>query len=168
MVRSQITALLIRLHRLCLSTPSVEAPGYFTQLTNRFLSLLEREEGKFQRAGYYSSALSVSSRVLVDTVLTETGKSPSAWIRDRTMLEARRLLIFELDACSHLLLEISQMPEFHCNSPLCRKGMVSSRNTVLACPKDRRQTERGAAPKFQSPLRSFQRGGFPMPLNSRT
>jgi AraC-like DNA-binding protein len=94
MVRSQITALLIRLHRLCLSTPSVEVQGYSTQLTNRFLSLLEKEEGKLQRTRYYTSALSVSPRVLVDAVLTETGKSPSAWIRDRTLLEARRLLIY--------------------------------------------------------------------------
>jgi len=94
MVRSQITALLIRLHRLCLSTPSVEAQGYSTHLTNRFLSLLEKEAGKLQRARYYTSALSVSPRVLVDAVLAETGKSPSAWIRDRTLLEARRLLIY--------------------------------------------------------------------------
>ena len=94
MVRSQITALLIRLHRLCLSTPSVEAQGYSTHLTNRFLSLLEKEAGKLQRARDYTSALSVSPRVLVDAVLAETGKSPSAWIRDRTLLEARRLLIY--------------------------------------------------------------------------
>ena len=94
MVRSQITALLIRLHRLCLSTPSVEAQGYSTHLTNRFLSLLEKEAGKLQRARYYTSALSVSPRVLVDAVLAETGKSPSAWIRDRSLLEARRLLIY--------------------------------------------------------------------------
>jgi AraC family transcriptional regulator, transcriptional activator of pobA len=94
MVRSQITALLIRLHRLCLSTPSVEVQAYSTHLTNRFLSLLEKEAGKLQRARYYTSALSVSPRVLVDAVLAETGKSPSAWIRDRTLLEARRLLIY--------------------------------------------------------------------------
>ena len=94
MVRSQITALLIRLHRLCLSTPSVEVQGCSTHLTNRFLSLLEKEAGKLQRARYYTSALSVSPRVLVDAVLAETGKSPSAWIRDRTLLEARRLLIY--------------------------------------------------------------------------
>jgi AraC family transcriptional regulator, transcriptional activator of pobA len=94
MVRSQITALLIRLHRLCLSTPSVEVQGYSTQLTSRFLSLLEKEAGKLQRTRYYTSALSVSPRVLVDAVLAETGKSPSAWIRDRSLLEARRLLIY--------------------------------------------------------------------------
>jgi AraC family transcriptional regulator, transcriptional activator of pobA len=94
MVRSQITALLIRLHRLCLNTPSVVVQGHSTQLTNRFLSLLEKEEGKLQRTRYYTSALSVTPRVLVDAVLAETGKSPSAWIRDRTLLEARRLLIY--------------------------------------------------------------------------
>jgi AraC family transcriptional regulator, transcriptional activator of pobA len=94
MVRSQITALLIRLHRLCLSTPSVEVQGYSTQLTSRFLSLLEKEAGKLQRTRYYTSALSVSPRVLVDAVLAETGKSPSVWIRDRSLLEARRLLIY--------------------------------------------------------------------------
>jgi AraC family transcriptional activator of pobA len=94
MLRSQVTALLIRLHRLCLSTPSVEVQGYSTHLTNRFLLLLEKEEGKLQRTSFYTSALSVSARVLVDAVLAETGKSPSAWIRDRTLLEARRLLTY--------------------------------------------------------------------------
>jgi AraC family transcriptional activator of pobA len=94
MLRSQVTALLIRLHRLCLSTPSVEVQRYSTQLTNRFLLLLEKEEGKLQRTSYYTSALSVSPRVLADALLPETGKSPSAWIRDRTLLEARRLLTY--------------------------------------------------------------------------
>jgi AraC-like DNA-binding protein/mannose-6-phosphate isomerase-like protein (cupin superfamily) len=94
MLRSQVTALLIRLHRLCLSTPSAEVQGYTSQLTNRFLLLLEKEEGKLQRTSFYTSALSVSPRVLVDAVLAETGKSPSAWIRDRTLLEARRLLTY--------------------------------------------------------------------------
>ena len=94
MVRAQITALLIRLHRLGLHTPSAEAQGYSTQLTDRFLLLLAKAEGKLQRAGDYASALSVTPRVLVDVVLAETGKSPSAWIRDRTLLEARRLLAY--------------------------------------------------------------------------
>ena len=91
MLRSQVTALLIRLHRLCLSTTSVEVQGYSTQLNSRFLLLLQKEEGKLQRTSFYTSALSVSTRVLVDAVLAETGKSPSTWIRDRTLLEARRL-----------------------------------------------------------------------------
>jgi AraC-like DNA-binding protein len=94
MVRAQITALLIRLHRLGLHTPSAEAQGYSTQLTDRFLLLLAKAEGKLQRAGDYATALSVTARVLVDAVLAETGKSPSAWIRDRTLLEARRLLAY--------------------------------------------------------------------------
>ena len=94
MVRSQITALLIRLHRLGLHTASVEGQEHSTPLTDRFLSLLEKADGKLQRAGDYASALSVSPRALVDAVLIETGKSPSAWIRDRTLLEARRLLAY--------------------------------------------------------------------------
>jgi hypothetical protein len=39
---------LIQLHRLGLNTRSVEVQGYSTELTNRFLSLLERQEGKHQ------------------------------------------------------------------------------------------------------------------------
>jgi len=68
--------------------------GYSTQLISRFLLLLQKEEGKLQRTSFYTSALSVSARVLVDAVLAETGKSPSTWIRDRTLLEARRLLTY--------------------------------------------------------------------------
>jgi AraC family transcriptional regulator, transcriptional activator of pobA len=66
----------------------------FHPLTNRFLALLEKEEGKFYRANHYVSALSVDSRAFVNAVLSETGKSPSVWIRDRTLLEARRLLTY--------------------------------------------------------------------------
>ena len=94
MLRSQVTALLIRLHRLYLRKPSAEVQGYSTQLTSRFLLLLEKEEGKLQRTSFYTSSLTVSARVLVEAVLAETGKSPSAWIRDRTLLEARRLLTY--------------------------------------------------------------------------
>jgi hypothetical protein len=36
MLRSQVTALLIRLHRLCFSTTSAEVQGYSTKLTSRF------------------------------------------------------------------------------------------------------------------------------------
>lgn len=94
MLRAQVTALLIRLHRLFVGGAPLEAQEHFASMTSRFLSLLEREEGKFYRASHYLTALSVSSRVLVKAVLTETGKSPSAWIRDRTLLEARRLLTY--------------------------------------------------------------------------
>jgi hypothetical protein len=38
--------------------------------------------------------LSFSARVLVDAVLAKTGKSLSAWIRHRTLFEARRLLTY--------------------------------------------------------------------------
>jgi AraC family transcriptional regulator, transcriptional activator of pobA len=77
-----------------LSTTSAKVQGYSTQLNSRFLLLLQKEEGKLQRTSFYTSALSVSTRVLVDAVLAETGKSPSTWIRDRTLLEARRLLTY--------------------------------------------------------------------------
>ena len=35
-----------------------------------------------------------------------------------------------------------KVSEFNCSFPLCRKGMLRSRNTVLACPKDQRQIVR--------------------------
>ena len=72
----------------------VEIADHFHPLTNRFLTLLEKEEGKLYRADHYVSALSVDSSAFVSAVLSETGKSPSVWIRDRTLLEARRLLTY--------------------------------------------------------------------------
>lgn len=94
MLRAQITTLLISLHRLFIGEAPIEAQEHFDSLTSRFLSLLEKAEGKFYRANHYLTALSVSSRSLVNAVMAETGKSPSAWIRDRTLLEARRLLTY--------------------------------------------------------------------------
>jgi AraC family transcriptional regulator, transcriptional activator of pobA len=94
MLRAQITALLIHLYRLFIGRAPIEAREHFDSLTGRFFSLLEGAEGKFYRASHYLTALSVSSRALVNALLAETGKSPSAWIRDRTLLEARRLLTY--------------------------------------------------------------------------
>lgn len=94
MLRAQVTALLICLHRLFISPAPIEFQEHFGPLTSRFLSLLESEEGKFYRTSHYISALSVGSRALTNAVLLETGKSPSVWIRDRTLLEARRLLTY--------------------------------------------------------------------------
>lgn len=94
MLRAQVTALLICLHRLLIGQAPIEFREHFGPLTSRFLSLLEEAEGKFYRTGHYLSALSVSSRALTNAVLLETGKSPSVWIRDRTVLEARRLLTY--------------------------------------------------------------------------
>jgi AraC-like DNA-binding protein len=94
MLRTEITSVLISLHRLCHGPARIEITDHFHPLTNRFLALLEKEEGKFYRANHYVSALSVDSRAFVNAVLSETGKSPSVWIRDRTLLEARRLLTY--------------------------------------------------------------------------
>jgi AraC family transcriptional regulator, transcriptional activator of pobA len=94
MLRTQIISILISLHRLCRGPAKAELSDDFHPLTNRFLALLEKEEGKFYRAHHYVSALSVDSRAFVNAVLSETGKSPSVWIRDRTLLEARRLLTY--------------------------------------------------------------------------
>jgi AraC family transcriptional regulator, transcriptional activator of pobA len=94
MLRTQITSILISLHRLSRDPDQVEATDDFHPLTSRFLALLEKEEGKFYRANHYVSVLSVDSRAFVNAVLSETGKSPSVWIRDRTLLEARRLLSY--------------------------------------------------------------------------
>jgi AraC-like DNA-binding protein len=94
MLRAQITGILISLHRCSTSSGKGERTDQFHSLTNRFLALLEKEEGKFYRANHYVSALAVDSRAFVNAVLSETGKSPSGWIRDRTLLEARRLLTY--------------------------------------------------------------------------
>jgi AraC family transcriptional regulator, transcriptional activator of pobA len=94
MLRAQITSLLIFLHRLCVGGRPVEAHEHFASLTSRFLSMLEELEGKFYRTTYFTSTLSVSPRTLTNAVLVDTGKSPSVWIRDRTLLEARRLLTY--------------------------------------------------------------------------
>jgi hypothetical protein len=50
-------------------------------------------------------------------------------------------------------LQISQMAEFHYSFPLCRNGMLSSRNTVLTCSNDSRQivkTGQGSTNNFVS------------------
>jgi AraC family transcriptional regulator, transcriptional activator of pobA len=94
MLKSLITGILISLHRFSTVSGKADITDHFHPLTNRFLALLEKEEGKFHRASHFVSALSVDSRAFVNAVLSETGKSPSAWIRDRTLLEARRLLTY--------------------------------------------------------------------------
>jgi AraC-like DNA-binding protein/mannose-6-phosphate isomerase-like protein (cupin superfamily) len=94
MVRAQVTALLICIHRLCIHRAPIDGQERFDSLTSSFFSLLQREQGKFHRASRYSTLLSVNLRALVKAVLSETGKSPSAWIRDQTLLESRRLVTY--------------------------------------------------------------------------
>jgi AraC family transcriptional activator of pobA len=94
MLRAQITELLIFLHRIFVGPAAMESQGHLAPLTGRFLSLLEKSEGKLYRTDHYLSELLVSARALTTAVLSETGKSPSVWIRDRTLLEARRLLTY--------------------------------------------------------------------------
>jgi AraC family transcriptional regulator, transcriptional activator of pobA len=94
MLRVQVAALLIWVRRFCVGRESDQVGEQFGPLTSRFLALLELSEGKLQRTEHYLSALSVSSRTLAKVVLAETGKSPSTWIRDRTLIEARRLLSY--------------------------------------------------------------------------
>jgi len=94
MLRAQVTELVIWLHRISAGPGAIEFQEHLAPLTGRFLSLLEKSEGKFYKTDHYLSALSVSSRALTNAVLSETGKSPSVWIRDRTLLEARRLLTY--------------------------------------------------------------------------
>lgn len=94
MLRAQVTELLIWLHRTSAGWAAMEFQEHLAPLTSRFLSFLEKSAGKFYRTDHYLSALSVSSRALTNAVLSETGKSPSVWIRDRTLLEARRLLTY--------------------------------------------------------------------------
>ncbi len=76
------------------AAPDRAAGGASARLADRFQGLLDRHHGEWHAVGAYASALSVTPPHLSRACREALGKPASALIRERQMLEARRLLAY--------------------------------------------------------------------------
>ncbi len=91
-IRSYLRILLVRASRLAQPSASSDGSRRSQVLARRFKALLEEHFGSIQDAGEYARRLRVTERALSDATRRALGNTAAQVIRDRVMLEAKRLL----------------------------------------------------------------------------
>ncbi len=91
LLRSYLAALLCEL-RIAYQPPAADKPQRAVTLTNMFKEMLFAQVRTRQRVGEYAEALHVTPNHLNKAVKGVTGKSPSRWIDETLVLEAKVLL----------------------------------------------------------------------------
>lgn len=92
-VWSYLRVLLIRSARLCGSAEEEVNASRYVLLSRRFKSLLERHFSSLHDAADYARLLNVTERALNDATRQALGSTAAKLIRERVMLEAKRLLL---------------------------------------------------------------------------
>jgi AraC family transcriptional regulator, transcriptional activator of pobA len=101
-VRSLLQVFLVRLQRYSSANNSARLPtadqrstsGANRQLTDRFRQLLERHFLEYQTVQAYAESLGVTANHLSESVKATTGLPAGTVIRQRSILEAKRLLVY--------------------------------------------------------------------------
>lgn len=91
-IRSYLHILLVSASRLVQPTASTNASRRSQVLAKRFKGLLEEHYFTIQAVGEYAERLRVTERALNDATRRALGNTAGQLIRDRVMLEAKRLL----------------------------------------------------------------------------
>ena len=81
-----LSALLVRL------TPPVAQDQHVNEVFHRFRTLVEQKFREHHDVGYYTRALGYEPRTLSRAAHSATGRSAKAYLDERVLLEARRLL----------------------------------------------------------------------------
>jgi AraC family transcriptional regulator, transcriptional activator of pobA len=92
-VRLLLQLILLKMNRLYLAGNVTQGSRRETELVRNFLVKLEHNLGVASSVSSYAALLSVSPETLSETVKKETGKTPGTLIRERVLLEAKRLLL---------------------------------------------------------------------------
>jgi AraC family transcriptional regulator, transcriptional activator of pobA len=93
-VRSLLQVLLVRLQRYSNATNPERSNGANRQLTDRFRQLLERHFLEYQTVQAYAESLGVTANHLSESVKATTGLPAGTMMRQRSILEAKRLLVY--------------------------------------------------------------------------
>jgi AraC family transcriptional regulator, transcriptional activator of pobA len=101
-VRSLLQVFLLRLQRYSNATNPARLPtadqrstnGANRQLTDRFRQLLERHFLEYQTVQAYAESLGVTANYLSESVKATTGLPAGTVMRQRSLLEAKRLLVY--------------------------------------------------------------------------
>jgi AraC family transcriptional regulator, transcriptional activator of pobA len=92
-VRLLLQLILLKMNRLYLAGNVTQGSRREAELVRNFLVKLEHNLGVASSVSSYAALLSVSPETLSETVKKETGKTPGTLIRERVLLEAKRLLL---------------------------------------------------------------------------
>jgi AraC-like DNA-binding protein len=93
MIRSYLYILLMKASRMAEPGVGVDPASRSLFLARRFKSLLEKEFSTVQEVSEYAQMLRVNERSLNEAVRRATGTTAAKLIRERVMLEAKRLLL---------------------------------------------------------------------------
>lgn len=92
MIRSYLFILLVKASRLVTPSRGADAARQGQNVYRHFKHALEEHFSTRQEVGHYASMLRVTERFLNDAVRRATGRTAAQMIRDRVILEAKRLL----------------------------------------------------------------------------
>lgn len=70
-----------------------EVPSASQDIPHRFLALLAEDNGMHHNVQFFADQLCISAKYLSVVVRTETGKTPSAWIKDMLIKQIRYYLL---------------------------------------------------------------------------
>lgn len=70
-----------------------EVPSASQDIPHRFLALLAEDNARHHNVQYFADQLCITSKYLSVVVRTETGKTPSAWIKDMLIKQIRYYLL---------------------------------------------------------------------------
>lgn len=93
MIRCHLYILLMKASRIADPSQGVTPASRSLFLTRRFKNLLEKQFNAVRDVGEYARMLGVHERGLNEAVRRATGSTATKMIRDRVMLEAKRLLL---------------------------------------------------------------------------
>lgn len=93
MIRCHLYILLMKASRMADSDFNVAPASRGLLLTRRFKALLEQQFNSIQDIGEYARLLRVNERALNEAVRRATGTTAAKMIRERVMLEAKRMLL---------------------------------------------------------------------------
>lgn len=91
-VEAQLSILLVTLYRMLATTRSATMPGGVTPVTTRFVALIEAHLGERWGIADYCDALGVTREQLHAICIRHFDRAPGLMIRQRILVEARRLL----------------------------------------------------------------------------
>lgn len=103
-----LNLILVELERISLSNVIIGNENTPAQLTQDFRRLVEKHYLQYKQVQDYANMLGITLNHLVETVRTNSGKTPKQIIQERLSLEAKRLLIHSGDTVA----EISHQLEF--------------------------------------------------------
>lgn len=85
-------SLIVSICQLYSSVPVPEGRGRRSEIAKKFLSLVEKTNGRERRLEYYADKLNVSKKYLSSVISEVTGKKAGQWIGEYTIQRAMKLL----------------------------------------------------------------------------